>query len=94
MVLFWYPKICITQELNRIFSEIDEPLDFNENASTNIVSYNDIRFFVAKLLFEKLLGFKVINSICNTEINTNFNISYLLHAIDMKNQNFIFFTIT
>ena len=33
----------------RIFSEIDEPLNFNENMSTNtvliVVSYNDVRFF-------------------------------------------------
>ena len=33
----------------RIFPEIDEPLDFNENMSTNIVinvvSQNDVSFF-------------------------------------------------
>ena len=51
------------------FSEIDEPLDFNENMSTNIVinvlSKKDVRFLL-KLLLKKLFSFKVIYSISNT----------------------------
>ena len=53
-----------------IFSEIDRPLDFNENMSTNIVlyvfSYNDVNL-LRKFCFKKLLSFKIIYSICNTE---------------------------
>ena len=57
----------------RIFSKIDEPLDFIDlienmrtNTVLNVVSRNDVRF-LRKLLFTKLFRFKVIYSMCNTE---------------------------
>ena len=47
----------------RIFSEIDEPLDYNETlvigSVLNVVSINNIRF-LRKSLFKKLSAFKVI----------------------------------
>ena len=57
---------------SKIFSEIDRPLDFNENLSTNkvlyVVSLNDVRFLRIFFFFlQKLLSFKVIYSVCNTE---------------------------
>ena len=58
-----------------IFSEIDEPLDFNEtliNGSVlNVVSMNNIRF-LRKSLFKKLSAFKVIQFVCNSEENKTF----------------------
>ena len=57
-------------QADRIFSEIDRPLDFDENMSTIIVlyvfSYNDVRF-LQKFCFKKLLRFKFIYYVCNTE---------------------------
>ena len=48
----------------RIFSEIDRPLDFNEilvNGSVlNVVSMDNISFFLRKSLFKKLSVFQVI----------------------------------
>ena len=45
----------ITKFPPRIFSEIDEPLDFNQNMSTNTVlnevSYNDVRIIILFLFF-------------------------------------------
>ena len=53
-----------------IFSEIDRPLDFNEtfvNSSVlNVVSINGTRF-LRKSLFKKLLAFKAIYFVCNSE---------------------------
>ena len=61
--------IIIEKCLDFFFSEIDEPLDFNENMSTdivfNVLSKKDVRFLL-KLLFKKLFSFKVIYSISNT----------------------------
>ena len=55
-----------------IFSEIDEPLDFNKtlvNGSVlNVASMNNIRF-LKKSLFKKLSVFKVICSVCDREEN-------------------------
>ena len=68
--VFFYIYLSSDANIWRIFSEIDRPLDFNENLSTNIVldvvSWNDDRF-LQKLLFKKLFSFKVIYFICNTE---------------------------
>ena len=59
---------CCTK-LHGIFSEIDGPLDLNENLSTNIVfdvvSFNDVRF-------KKLFSFKIIYFICNTCCTSTF----------------------
>ena len=67
----------------RIFSEIDEPLDFNEtliNGSVlNVVLMNNISFF-RKSLFKNLSAFKVIKFVCNSEEHKTLIFSYLLHA--------------
>ena len=55
-----------------IFSEIDEPLDFNgtlvNGSVLNVVSINNIRS-LRKSLFKKLSAFKVIYFVCNSEVN-------------------------
>ena len=85
-----------------IFFEIDKPLDFYENTSTNIVlniiSY-DVRF-LRKFLFKKLFSFKIIlYAILKKIIFQYFPIYFeakclLKYATNMKNQSFIFFTVT
>ena len=58
--------------VRRNFSEIDEPLDFNEtlvNGSVvNVVSMNNIRV-LRKSLSKKLSAFKVIYFLCNSDEN-------------------------
>ena len=55
-----------------IFSEIDEPLDFNEtlanNCVINIIPMNNVRF-LRKTLFKKLSALRVIYLVCNGEEN-------------------------
>ena len=71
----------------RIFSEIDRPLDFNEilvNGSVlNVVSMDNISF-LRKSLYKKLLAFKFIYFVCNSEENETF----IFHIYCMV-QNFL-----
>ena len=56
----------------QIFSEINEPLDFNEilvsGSVHSVVSMNKISF-LRKSLIKKILVFKVIQFVCNNEEN-------------------------
>ena len=60
---------------SRIFSEIDEPLDFNETLVNgrvlDVVSINTT-LFLRKSLFQKSLAFKVIHFVCNCEERKTF----------------------
>ena len=77
-----------------IFSEIDEPLNFNENMGNNmvinVVSLNDVRF-LRKLLFKKVFSYNIIILILYIILllaiilNSDLNISYLLHVIMKQN---------
>ena len=67
-----FPSLDRKAKTEWIFSEIYDPLDFNEtlvNGSVfNIVSINNIRF-LRKSLFIKLSSFKIIYIVCNSEEN-------------------------
>ena len=62
----------------RIFSEMDESLDFNENMTTNIVlnvvSYNDVCFSCGNCYLRSYLALKLFSIFVNIFSVKNFNI--------------------
>ena len=92
----YFSNINSAHSMGRIFSEIDEQLDFYEtlvNSSVlNVVSINDIHL-LRKSLLKKYSAFKVIYFVCNSEENKTliFHI-IILHAsknLSVKNNSYI-----